>query len=105
MTVNSKDMQGVPVRTASGQSVGKLLSFDVDADTGRLAAIRVKISGVVPAMLGQEALVPWTQILSMSESEVVIVDGFVPEREGWLKKSLAVPPVHVAMRENSPPDA
>lgn len=105
MNVNSKQMQGVPVRTASGQSVGKLLSFDIDADTGRLAAIRVKISGVVPAMLGQEALVAWPQIVELSSTEVVVADGFVVEREGWLKKSLAVPPVHVAMRDNSSPDA
>lgn len=105
MIVNSKQMQGVPVRTSAGQSVGKLLSVDFDADTGRLVAIRVKISGVVPAMLGQEALVAWAQIVSMSEKEVVISDGFVVEREGWLEKSLAVPPAHVAMRDNSTNDA
>lgn len=89
MTVNSKHMQGVQVHTISGTRLGQVASFDLDADTGRLAAVRVKISRMVPAGLGPEALVAWSQIVSMDDKEVVVVDAFVVERESWMKKSFA----------------
>ncbi len=107
MVVNSREMQGVSVRTASGQSVGKMVSFNIDADTGRLATILVKISGVVPSLLGQEALVAWSQIISMDPMEIVVADGFAAERITWLAKSLAAPQSNISMREapRTPPDA
>jgi sporulation protein YlmC with PRC-barrel domain len=89
MLVDSKRMQGVPVRTVSGQGVGKLESFEFEVETGRLSGVRVKISGIVPALLDQEALVAWSQIVSMSEAEVVVRDGVAMERAGWLAKKLA----------------
>ena len=87
--INSKKMQGVPVRTASGQQVGKLISFDVDADRGRIEALRVRMSRSMPALLNKEAYVSWSQIVSMDEKEIVVRDGVVVERSAVPSNSLA----------------
>jgi sporulation protein YlmC with PRC-barrel domain len=90
MSVNSKKMQGVPVRTQLGQDIGKVISFDVDADTGRLTMLHVKVSGFVPALLDQEALITWSQVISFSEEEVVVQDAVILEKEAhWVKKALS----------------
>lgn len=96
MTVNSKKMAGVPVRTVSGVGVGKVASMDFDAETGRLTSLRVKVSGAMPGLMGQEAFVAWTQIVSMDEKQVVVADASVPEGMSWMKKRLASPPAHLS---------
>jgi len=87
--VNSKQLQGIPVRTVGGQNVGKLLSLDLDTETGRMTALRVKISGFVPALLDQEALVAWSQVVSLGPEEIVVKETTVVERATWLSKKLA----------------
>lgn len=80
MKVNSKEMAGVQAETRSGWPVGKVASFDFDADTGHLQAVRVKPGGLVANLLGEELLVSWDAVISMSEEKVVITDASVPER-------------------------
>jgi len=53
MKVNSKEMAGVPVETRSGWPVGRVASFDFDADSGHLQTLRVKPSGLVANLLGE----------------------------------------------------
>lgn len=78
MVLNSKALIGLPVRTKSGAAIGKVSSVDLDSDTGKLAAVRVRVSGVVPRLLNNELAVPWAHIVSIDEREVVIADAFVP---------------------------
>jgi sporulation protein YlmC with PRC-barrel domain len=77
MDLNTKGMQGVTVRTEGGLRVGKVASFDLDADTGRLRLIRVHTPGLVPRLLNDELLVPWVSVRSMTMEEVVINDATV----------------------------
>lgn len=99
MLVNSKKMKSAKVYTKSGVFLGRLSSVDLDADTGHLLALHVRVSGMVPGLMDEEALVAWSQVLSMSEKEVRVVDTFVNEGEMWIKKRFAVPPAQ--LKENS----
>lgn len=78
MSINSKSLHNLPVRTRSGQPVGKVASVDIDADTGKLVALRVKTRGIVPGLLDQELSVAWGQIVEITEKEVIVEDGTVP---------------------------
>lgn len=71
-------MQGRPVRTVSGTPVGKVQSFDLDADTGAFAGIRVIPRGAVAGLLAHEQMIARQSIVSLTEEEVVIEDAFVP---------------------------
>ncbi len=101
MIVNSKKMAGVPVRTEAGFSVGKVVSFDLDGDTGKLTVFRVRIPGAVPALLDQEAMISWSQIVSMSDQEVVVVDAVVREMAAAkANPRMAAPPAHLSQTES-----
>lgn len=69
-------------------AVGRLASLDLDGDSGRLMALRVRIPGVVPRLLDDEVAVSWAQIISITEEEAVIADASVPVR-AWLARSMS----------------
>lgn len=74
MVINSKQILHAPVRTRSGTAVGKVASIDFDADTGHFTTLHVRVAGVVSGLLDKETLVGWQQIVSMSETEVIVED-------------------------------
>lgn len=86
MTLNSKEMAGVAVETRSSWPVGKVASFDLDADTGHLKQLRIKPGGLVANLLGEELIVSWDAVISMSPEKVVIADAAVPERARAIAK-------------------
>lgn len=73
MTINSKDIAGIPVFTKMGLLLGKCSSVDIDADTGRLESIRIK-SGV----LTEEHVVSWASIIELNPEKIIVADGIIP---------------------------
>lgn len=71
-------MVGVPVRTRSGTAVGKLSEVIIDTETGRIAFVLVRARGFIPGLIDQELRIAWSQIISMTEKEVVVTDGSIP---------------------------
>ena len=78
MTLNTRDLRGIPVNTKAGQQVGKAVSIDLDTETGRLLTLRVKPQGVISALVGGELLIAWSQILSITPEEILVADGVIP---------------------------
>lgn len=91
MLLNSKTAMGLPVRTKSGIQLGKLASFDLDAETGRLTALHVRVRGMVPGLLDDEAIVAWPQVVTMDDKEIVVVDSFATRGVTLAKKDFASP--------------
>ncbi|GEM_PF-1180264 len=89
MLVNSKRLSHALVRTRSGTSVGKVSSLDLDAETGRLVTLHVRVSGVVLGLLDQETLVAWSQIVSLSETEVIVEDTAVTSASARFAESFS----------------
>lgn len=77
MVLNTKALLGVPVVTRSGQTVGKVVSFDLDAATGRMQAMHVHAKGIMAVVMDGDSIVPWDAIIEMSLDQVVIADGTV----------------------------
>ncbi|MCW1892150.1 MAG: PRC-barrel domain-containing protein [Candidatus Uhrbacteria bacterium] len=82
--IRAKRFMGAAVRTRSGLVVGKVIDIEFDADDGRMAAICVK-TGLVAGLIEDQAVIAWSQIVSMNEREVIVEDGISVQR----KKGLA----------------
>lgn len=78
MVVNSKQMAKIAVQTRSGVRLGRLASLDIDADTGRLTAIRVSSRGALADLFAGELVIVWQQIVSMTQDAIVVEDASVP---------------------------
>lgn len=68
-----------------------MLSLDVDVDTGKLSALRVRAPGLIPHFVDQEVAIGWPQIVSIDEKEVVVSDGTVPAGGRLLVKGVHTP--------------
>jgi len=86
MRINSKELHGTPVFTERGISVGKISSFILDADTGKLIEILVSHRGIISGLLSDELIVPWNAIVEMSQERVVILDTSIPAEARTLAK-------------------
>lgn len=70
-------MARLPVRTLSGIRLGRVSSWDLDVETGKLAAIHV-LPGVAVRLMTDELVIPWTQIVEITTEVVIVVDATVP---------------------------
>jgi sporulation protein YlmC with PRC-barrel domain len=52
------------------------MDFEMDTDTGRIQAVRIKPSGMMKGLMKEELCVGWSQIIEIRE-DVVIVDDSV----------------------------
>lgn len=96
MHVAGRRLVGVPVRTRSGKDIGKLSDILIDGETGRIAFVLVRARGFIPGLLDQELRIAWSQVISISEKEVIVTDGSVPTGATRLAAALggrAVPSV------------
>lgn len=78
MRINSKKLTGLPVVTKTGAHLGKVSSFDIDTDSGRIESIHVKTRGIVPGLLDEELIVVWSQVIEITETNVIVTDALVP---------------------------
>jgi sporulation protein YlmC with PRC-barrel domain len=78
MILNSKALQGIPVETKSGQTLGKLGSVDVDGETGRISTFHVKSGGLVSGLLGDELMIAWDQVIELTDERLLVTDAAVP---------------------------
>ncbi len=77
MFITSKQLTRLPVQTASGTRLGRVVSFDLDVETGKCAMIHVT-PGVAARLLSDELVIAWSQIVSISADVVIVVDSVVP---------------------------
>lgn len=78
MQTRCQRLQGIPVKTKSGKLLGKLGDLSIDTDTGRLDALLVRSRGIIPGLLEGELRISWSQVVSLTPEEVVVVDNIVP---------------------------
>ncbi|MCR4256085.1 MAG: PRC-barrel domain-containing protein [Candidatus Uhrbacteria bacterium] len=78
MILNSKAILGIPVETRAGQTLGRLGSLDVDAETGRIKTFHVKSGNLVSGLLGDELMVAWEQAVELTDERLVVADTALP---------------------------
>ncbi|MFA5935957.1 MAG: PRC-barrel domain-containing protein [Patescibacteria group bacterium] len=78
MTARVHALIGIPVKTKSGQTIGKLADVCLDCDTGRIETLIVKGPGFIHGLMNQELHIAWSQVVSLSETEAIVFDGTVP---------------------------
>lgn len=98
MYLNTKEMTGVPVRTRSGQSLGRVASFDLDDATGRLVNVHVKTGGIVSGLISDELLISWDAVVELSSEEVVVADASV-QKHAHLFAQATTPATSGLMKE------
>lgn len=78
MRLCPRKLTGIPVKTRSGNPVGKLADFLVETDTGRIEFLLVRTGVSIPGLMHQELQIAWSQVITLTEKEAIVADGSVP---------------------------
>ncbi len=79
MRIDSRDLLGLPVVTASGTRLGKVLSFEVDADSHAVVAYHVGARNW--PLGGTDHLIAPGQVLAITAEKMTVADGAVRETD------------------------
>lgn len=74
------ELRGVPVITKSGEKVGKLAAFVIDAEHHEVAQYVVARSSLLSSIMPDELLVHPSQVISLDAEMMVVEDAAVAER-------------------------
>ncbi len=88
MLLNTKDLTGVRVETKSGIKLGKLASFNMHAETGRMVSLLVRTSRLA-SVLPEELLIDWHLVMSMEPDRIVVADAYLAVAPAHLQKQFA----------------
>src|SRR5258708_5428976 len=80
MRFRDVELRGIPVITKSGQKVGKLAAYVIDAERHEVAQYVVTRSRLLSRILPEELLIDRSQVVSLDAEMMVVNDGAVPER-------------------------
>ena len=80
MQYRDVELRGIPVITRSGQKIGKLAAYVIDAEHHEVAQYVVSRSSLLSRILPDELLVNRSQVISLDSEMMVVQDGLVAER-------------------------
>ncbi len=85
-TLSSNDLLGLRVQTESGEHLGKIVGFDMDADQQQMTCYRVKSTQILTGLFRGQLLVRSDQVVSISKKEMVVVDSLLKEQKSFAAK-------------------
>jgi len=80
MNYRDVELRGIPVITRSGQKLGKLSAYVIDAEHHEVAQYVVTRSSLLARILPDELLVHRSQVISLDGEMMVVDDGVVTEK-------------------------
>lgn len=83
-----KQLRGIPVETKRGQRVGRLSGFVIDPRTHAVAQYVVSKNRFLSALIPGELLIHSTQVISLDNEKMIVVDGAVEEK---ISEALKIP--------------
>lgn len=74
MYLQEKQIIGLPVKTQSGLMLGKVKHFTINTETGELAQLEIGSSSLAK-LFAQSLLINKSQIITISQQEIIVADG------------------------------
>ncbi len=84
MFIDGENFTGLPVITKGGLLLGKIKSFEVDAENQTIERYVVKSRSLVGKLLGEplgRLIIGRNQVISIDQDKMVVEDGAVKEKE------------------------
>lgn len=75
--MNAISVLGIPVRTVSGQHLGRVIDVVVDPETHGVLQYEVRTTRLLG--VGKTHLIAQSQVVSLSEESMVVLDAATPE--------------------------
>lgn len=73
MKISSNDLINLPVYTQGGKHLGKVASFKVDTDTGKLENFYVK-TGLIEGLWHEQLIINISQVIEITAEKMIVED-------------------------------
>ena len=77
--LDSDKIIGLSVSTKNGQFLGKVSSFEIDADSQSIFHYKIKLKGIIDGLFKGQLLISRNQVISISKKEMIVADNVVSE--------------------------
>ena len=77
MNLREKQLIGLPVRTKSGDNLGKVYDFIFDSETGVVIKYLVRDILMVKNILGNGLVIDKNQVIEINEKEMIVEDAAI----------------------------
>lgn len=74
MVIAAKQFIGLRVETKSGQKLGRVRDFEIDADTLEIKKFYVRPAGIVKGLTDGDLMIVRNQILAIDENKMTVLD-------------------------------
>lgn len=81
MILTAKQIIGLPVYTKMGQSLGKVISFEVDTNTHLVSAYLVKSHSLMARFFQESLLIHTEQVITLKKDRMIVQDTLIPSEE------------------------
>lgn len=81
MRLQARDLHHLPVETARGIAVGRLIDWEIDTETQAIRTYHVQSKTRVPGLYGNTLLIDRQQVISITNEKMVVDDLAVTEAE------------------------
>lgn len=79
MLLSSQNLIGLQVQTRSGENLGHISAFDIDADTLSIIRVYVRPRGLVRSLTQGDLIIRKNQIIYLDNQKMVVEDSFGKE--------------------------
>lgn len=74
MIISSKKLTGLPVETKSGDKLGRVKDFDLDADTLEIKTVCARPKSIAKELVSGDLIIGRNLIISVDEKRMVVDD-------------------------------
>ena len=88
MRIQNNDLVNLPVYTKSGEHLGKVSSFEIDADSGKIENFYVK-TGLIEGLWHEQLVIHHSQVIEITAEKMVVENLELKEKLPSLNPLLA----------------
>lgn len=77
MNLKHSDIIHLPVETKTGQSLGRVVDFEIDSLSGKIVNYYVKSGNVIEGLFKNELIISQSQVVSLDKEKMVVEDGVI----------------------------
>lgn len=88
MKIQNNDLINLPVYTKGGKHLGKVASFEIDVDTGKIENFHVK-TGLIEGLWHEQLIIHHSQVVEITSEKMIVEDLELKEKVPSLNPLLA----------------
>ena len=85
----TQNLINLPVRTESGEEVGRITDFEIDADSQKIFAYYVKPGRFFSGLFSGNLIIKPAQVIAISQEQMTVEDNAVKEKNTAPAEQLA----------------